>query len=283
MRSARAAAVAVVLLGVGGCGVWEDGGASGGAAESCAAVVDFDGRRYVGSGSFAYERGEKVGTATAPPCDDTSGDDEGSPTRRVTAYAIKGVDPAAAVAVSGATEDVVFIADQGDEFPPELAELRSATTHECVGTRPAPEAADDDHPDDTPLYRTLDHIDRLAAKRYARSFTGLAVDQDANAADLYRIPSAAFDEAVCDGAEKGVTVRMHDTDATREDLDALAGRISEDMNRWDGTFQLREVGVDERGWVHVGVDEPDTAEPLVREAFGEEHIRVVRVGQASAD
>lgn len=156
-------------------------------------------------------------------------------------------------------------------------------TSECVGTKAG--KAGNDHPDDSPLYRLLDHIDRLGAKRYAHSFTGLSVDQDDNAADLYRIPSAAFDVAVCAAAEKGVTVRLHDTDANRKDLDALADQVSEDMNRWDGTFQLREVGVDEQGWVHVGVDDPDIAEPIIHETFvkdREELVRVVHAGQAYA-
>ncbi|CCK28279.1 putative secreted protein [Streptomyces davaonensis JCM 4913] len=155
-------------------------------------------------------------------------------------------------------------------------------TSKCVGTKPATTAVD--NPDDTPLYRLLDDIDRLGQNRFAHSFTGLSVDEDDNAADLYRIPSASFDDAVCDAAEKGVTVRIHDTDTSRADLDALAGRISEDMNRWDGTFQLREVGVDARGWVSVGVDDPDTAEPVLHDTFGDErHIRVVHVEQAHLD
>jgi len=160
-------------------------------------------------------------------------------------------------------------------------------TSACVGTGPAPTHTDPDSPDDTPLYRLLAHIDRLAAKQHADVFTGLSVDEDDNAADLYRIPSAALDDAVCDAAEKGVTVRMHDTDANRKALDALADRISEDMNRWDGTFQLREVGVDERGWVNVGVDDPDTAEPIIHDTFStsgdEHHIRVVHAEQSYAN
>ncbi|MER6677583.1 hypothetical protein [Streptomyces sp. NPDC000983] len=153
----------------------------------------------------------------------------------------------------------------------------------CVGSRPGPSAATNDTSDDTPLNRLITHIDSLARERHADVFTGLSVDEDAGAADLYRIPSPAFDEAVCEAAEQGVQVRLHDTDVDRAALDALAERISEDMTRWDGTFDMREVAVDERGWVHVGVDEPGTAEPLVHGAFGEEHIRVVHVGQASAD
>jgi hypothetical protein len=69
-------------------------------------------------------------------------------------------------------------------------------------------------------------------------------------------------------------VRLHDTDANRTDLEALADRIAEDMPRWDGTFDLREVGVDEAGFVFVGVDDRTTAQPLVQKAFGTRHIEV---------
>ncbi|WP_329365560.1 hypothetical protein [Streptomyces sp. NBC_01483] len=72
---------------------------------------------------------------------------------------------------------------------------------------------------------------------------------------------------------------MHDTDANRTDLEALADRIGEDMSRWDGTFDLREVGVDEAGF--VGVDDPTTAEPLIKKAFGARHIEVGYAEQAS--
>ncbi|MFD3837644.1 hypothetical protein ACFWWC_15450 [Streptomyces sp. NPDC058642] len=80
-----------------------------------------------------------------------------------------------------------------------------------------------------------------------------------------------------------MTLRLHSTDVDRRTLDALADRISEDMYRWDGTFQLREVGVDERGFVHVGVDDPKKAEPLVEKEFGPRYIQVEHVEQAHAD
>lgn len=159
------------------------------------------------------------------------------------------------------------------------AEIKAAATEKkCVGTRPAPTDGDSLH--DTPLDRTLVHLDKLAAGRHSAVFTGLSVDQDDNAADVWRIPSAAFDTAVCDAAEKGVTVRLHSTDVNRKDLDALADRISEDMSRWDGTFQLREVGVDAQGFVYIGVDDPAKAEPILEEAFGERYLRIEHVGQA---
>ncbi|MCL7424120.1 DUF6281 family protein [Streptomyces sp. YS415] len=277
------AGMTVVALSAVGCA--EAGG--GGAADAlCAYRVDYDDRQYGDVSNIDFQRGGKLGTAVEPPCDDTPSDgDDGSPAREVTAYRVKGLDPEVAIAVGDGPDDLLLVAvRRNGELPREVEKLRQAATDECVGTRPAPTASGtDDNPDDTPLYRTLAHIDRLAAKRYAGSFTGLSVDQDDTAADLYRIPSAAFDKAVCDAAEQGITVRIHDTDVDREDLDALAARISEDMSRWDGTFELREVAVDERGWVHVGVDEPGTAEPLIKDAFGTEYIKVVHVGQAEAN
>ncbi|MFI9616090.1 hypothetical protein ACIHCM_31165 [Streptomyces sp. NPDC052023] len=133
------------------------------------------------------------------------------------------------------------------------------------------------------LRESLVSVDRIARQRHPGVFTGLSADEGDRAADVYRVPSAAFDSDVCAAAGKGVTVRLHDTDVSRRELDDLAERIGADMHRWDGTFQLREVGVDERGWVNVGVDDPEAAEKAVLGEFGAEHIRVVRAGQASAD
>ncbi|MFE6335078.1 DUF6281 family protein [Streptomyces sp. NPDC057798] len=277
------AGMTVVALSAVGCA--EAGG--GGTADAvCAYRVDYDDRQYGDVAGIDFQRGGKLGMAVQPPCDDTPNDgDDDSSAREVTAYRVEGLDPGVAIAVGDDPDDLLLVAvRRNGELPVEIENLRQAATDECVGTRPAPTASGtDDTPDETPLYRTLDHIDRLAGKRYAGSFTGLSLDEDDSEADLYRIPSAAFDKAVCDAAEQGVTVRIHDTDVNREDLDALAARISEDMSRWDGTFELREVAVDERGWVHVGVDEPGTAEPLIKDAFGAEHIKVVHVAQAEAN
>jgi hypothetical protein len=124
-----------------------------------------------------------------------------------------------------------------------------ASQESCVGSRPGPGGQAEEP--DTPLDRTLARIEQLATGRHADVYTGLAIDEDTATADVWRIPSAAFQEAVCRAAEQGVTVRFHDADASRRDLDALAERIGEDMSRWDGTFQMREVGVDERGYVEV--------------------------------
>jgi hypothetical protein len=156
----------------------------------------------------------------------------------------------------------------------------SSSVTVCHGTRPEGSLPDLGFPDDTPLQRTLNHVDKIAHGRYAEKFTSMAVDEEGSSADIYRIPSASFDAAVCGTAEKGVTVRLHDTDINEADITALADRISEDMSRWDGTFQLREVGQDGRGHVLVGVDDPETAEPILRKAFGERNAKYIRVEYA---
>lgn len=152
---------------------------------------------------------------------------------------------------------------------------------ECVGTQPTgslpglpgtPKGASD-----TPLDRTLAYID-LAQRRHAAAFTGLAVDRRHETAKVWRIPYAALDADLCGAAEKGVTIRLHDTDVNRTTLDALAGRISEDMQRWEGTFQMRTVGVDSEGFVSVGVDDPAKAEPILKKTFGEKYIEVEHTG-----
>jgi hypothetical protein len=158
-----------------------------------------------------------------------------------------------------------------------VADVSSSPATVCHGTRPEGTLTDLGFPDDTPLQRTLNHVDKIAYGRYAEKFTSMAVDEEGSSADIYRIPSASFDAAVCGIAEKGVTLRLHDTDIDEEGLTAIVDRISEDMGRWDGTFQLREVGLDGRGHVHIGVDDPETAEPILRKAFGERIATYLRV------
>ncbi|CBG71497.1 MULTISPECIES: hypothetical protein [Streptomyces] len=161
-----------------------------------------------------------------------------------------------------------------------VAAVPAATTT-CDGTRPEgsfPERADT--VDDTPLQRTLTRLEKLATGRHADAYAGLVVDEDTASADLYRIPSAAFDKAACDAAERGVTLRIHDHDINERDLTVLLDRISEDMTRWDGTFDLREVGLDGTGRIVIGVDDPATAEPILRAAFGEHNAKYLVVEYA---
>lgn len=196
---------------------------------------------------------------------------------------------AAAVATAGVVVGVALSTDalttvEAHVDGPATATPAPLAEDWCIGTLPGPaDGSDTDSPDDTPLYRTLDRIDKLAAGDHAAVYTGMSVDEAANAADVWRVPSSRFDEDACAVAEEGVKLRLHRAHTDRRTLDALAERISEDMNRWDGTFQLREVAVDERGFVHVGVDDPKRAEPLVKKEFGPQYIKVEYVEQAQAD
>jgi hypothetical protein len=149
----------------------------------------------------------------------------------------------------------------------------------CVGSRPVgslpgPEPS---------VFRVLAYIEKRGETRYRSVFTGLSVDEDQRTADVYRIPSRAFDADICAHAEKGVRVRVHDTDVTERRLDALAEQIGDDMNRWDGRFDLRSVGPDPEGFVLFGVDDPATADLIIKKALGKfwaKHIRVEYTGPA---
>ncbi|MBA2806999.1 hypothetical protein E0500_005955 [Streptomyces sp. KM273126] len=108
---------------------------------------------------------------------------------------------------------------------------------------------------------------------------------DANqAANVYRIPGKDADKRdadLCGAAEKGVTVRLYDTDVTEGELKGVVDRISGDMGRWKGTFMIWTVGMTSHS-VNVGVSDPEKAEPILRETYGEEvmrHVTIERSGQ----
>ncbi|MFF9772857.1 hypothetical protein ACF1HJ_04125 [Streptomyces sp. NPDC013978] len=187
----------------------------------------------------------------------------------------------AAAAVLGSV--VVLGGIQGSAADAQTVEVVSTPTRICHGTQPQGSLAGharDGFPEDTPLDRTLSYVDELVTGRHASIYTGMVLDEDATSLDVYRIPSAPFDTAVCDAAEKGVTVRLHDRDINEKDLNVLLDRVTEDMSRWDGTFALREVGLDGTGFVEVGVDDPETAEPILHEAYGERNAKYLRVEYA---
>ncbi|MPY60353.1 hypothetical protein [Streptomyces spongiae] len=153
----------------------------------------------------------------------------------------------------------------------------------CVGTQPkgklpswGPKGS---RPDDTPLYRVLAYIDKTA-KGYRNIFTGWAVDDAGRAADVYRVPGKQADRLdadLCGAAEKGVTVRLYDTDITQRELKALVDRIGGDMDRWKGTFMIWSVGMYSGGTVGIGVSDAGKAEPILRKAYGEEAMRHIRI------
>ncbi|MBC9718692.1 hypothetical protein H9Y04_39820 [Streptomyces sp. TRM66268-LWL] len=148
--------------------------------------------------------------------------------------------------------------------PAEEQKVRAAPTEPahttCTGPRADETAA--------PVEPAVAHVDTLAAQRFAHVYTGLRVDHETLTLDIYRIPDTAFDRSVCRGIPANLTVRLHDTRTPRTDLDALVTRISEEIPRWKGEFDLRTVAATEEGRVEVGVDKPKAAEPLLRKAYG---------------
>jgi hypothetical protein len=122
------AAAALAPLSV-GCtsGPSSDDGDPDGArpAPSCAYVIEYDGRSYLGRGETDVPVGKSLGSATRPACDDTpgDGDDEEGPAL-MTAFTVRGVDPAVAIAVAEDTDRYrLVVADTVNELPPELKKL----------------------------------------------------------------------------------------------------------------------------------------------------------------
>ncbi|MEV5432855.1 DUF6281 family protein [Streptomyces sp. NPDC052701] len=123
----RALPAAVAVLLSAGCTAVADGAA--GPVSSCAYVVEYDGRRYLGGEEIDAPAGKAIGTATRPGCDDTPGDSgEGDPPTPVTVHAVEGVDPRVALAVAEAPGDVRLVtADSVREPPPEVRRLLGAS------------------------------------------------------------------------------------------------------------------------------------------------------------
>ncbi|UUU23807.1 DUF6281 family protein [Streptomyces sp. DSM 40750] len=132
VRAALAALVTTPLAV--GCTAMSGGGES---AASCAFVVEYEGHEYMGMDSGEFEVGAKVGTALAPPCNDTGGDgwDESrteEPTR-YDVYEIEGVDVEDAFSVHPDFEESPFmLVRDGRDLPPEVMEIagRRATPPE---------------------------------------------------------------------------------------------------------------------------------------------------------
>ncbi|WP_392957479.1 DUF6281 family protein [Streptomyces sp. LN245] len=97
----------------------------GGSASSCAYRVEYEDHTYSGAEAKGFTLGDKLGAATLPPCDDTSGDDNDgqATTTSTTAYAIKGVDPSIAIALKDSSDDVIFVDVDSDTELPEIKKL----------------------------------------------------------------------------------------------------------------------------------------------------------------
>ncbi|WP_037683048.1 DUF6281 family protein [Streptomyces griseus] len=114
-------AVAAVMVSVAACTALDGGGESAG---SCAFLRDYKGRTYGHVANVDYESGERLGTVTSPPCDDTPNDDDDAFVSSSTAYAVKGLDPSVAIAVGDTPDETLFlVVGSGRTLPPEVRKL----------------------------------------------------------------------------------------------------------------------------------------------------------------
>jgi hypothetical protein len=113
-----AAALASLVVGCTSSG----GGVS---ASSCADVVEFDHRTYMGLADVDFTTGAEAGAAGQVFCNDTGGDDVEETVFDRKAYEIEGLDPGDAVAVGEARDDARFYAlHEGDgELPAAVQKL----------------------------------------------------------------------------------------------------------------------------------------------------------------
>ncbi|KUM74693.1 DUF6281 family protein [Streptomyces curacoi] len=98
------------LLVAAAVGCAQAGGAGGAAEALCAYLVTYDHRTYRDVANVDFTVGEKLGTATIPECDDTPNDPGDTvPERRITAYEVEGMDPAAAIAVGDSPAEAILM------------------------------------------------------------------------------------------------------------------------------------------------------------------------------
>ncbi|WP_406458855.1 hypothetical protein OH768_30275 [Streptomyces sp. NBC_01622] len=117
----------------------------------------------------------------------------------VVALTLRGLTNLGAASASGpdSRSDSVTGARPKSETGPSLSPGPRRT---CVGPRPVGGLPTLD--DNSPMYRVADHIDKLAAGGYAAVYTGMSVNNETQTLDVWRIPSARFDAAVCGAALK---------------------------------------------------------------------------------
>jgi uncharacterized protein DUF6281 len=92
----------------------------GGAAASCAMLVEYDGHNYLGTAvEVKAVPGDSLGNGTIPPCNDTGGAGTTIPAEQVEVTEVEGVPPTIAIMLAGRT-DVVLVRDDVTKLPKEL-------------------------------------------------------------------------------------------------------------------------------------------------------------------
>ncbi|MFF8098757.1 DUF6281 family protein [Streptomyces sp. NPDC016640] len=94
-------------------------------ANSCAYRVLYQDRTYRDVANVEFTAGEKLGSATVLPCDDTGGqNDAGQAGETTTAYRVDGISPSVAFAVGDSLDDTTLVVAYSDsKLPPEVRKL----------------------------------------------------------------------------------------------------------------------------------------------------------------
>ncbi|WP_063785696.1 DUF6281 family protein [Streptomyces venezuelae] len=92
---------------------------------SCALQFTYNSRTYRDVANADFTVGQKLGTATKPPCDDTgTAPTDGETPTKETAYEVEGVPAEMAIAVGATPEEAMLVVVySGTELPPEVRKL----------------------------------------------------------------------------------------------------------------------------------------------------------------
>jgi hypothetical protein len=124
-RRAIAAGLAAVAFTAVGCGSEGSEGADAAGESLCASDVLYEGRTYVKLLDVEVEVGQKLGTATSPPCRDTNDQAAEVPESSENAYAVSGISPDLAIAIGPSPEqaETFRVLRSDKKIPPEVQEL----------------------------------------------------------------------------------------------------------------------------------------------------------------
>jgi hypothetical protein len=124
-RHAIAAGLAAVAFTAVGCGSEGSEGADANGESLCASDVLYEGRTYIRLSKVEFKVGQKLGTATSPPCRDTNDQAAEVPETSENAYAVSGISPDLAIAIGSSPEqaEAFRVLRSDKKIPPEVQEL----------------------------------------------------------------------------------------------------------------------------------------------------------------
>ncbi|WP_225627841.1 DUF6281 family protein [Streptomyces werraensis] len=120
-----AVGLAAVAFTAVGCGSKGSEGVGVNSESLCASDVIYEGRTYIKLSNVEFKAGQKLGTATSPPCRDTN--DQGAEVSETleNAYAVSGISPDLAIAIGPSPEqaEAFRVLRSDKKIPSEVQEL----------------------------------------------------------------------------------------------------------------------------------------------------------------